>query len=147
MVSRRHCLILEDKGTIRLQDLGSLNGTYTGPDRIMDAVLEDGNEFMIGNIRFVFNPDETLKSPVTPEVRDPVVAATGIILNPGNDLLPPLPLHVGKQTSPSFIKPLVPLSLSLDDEENDIIGLNEVIDLADVADKKASTPPPLREHK
>lgn len=165
MVSRRHCLVFEDRGTIRLQDLGSLNGTFSGTERIQDKALQDGDEFTIGNIRFVFNPVLEENSAAVPATNDSSFIHSEIVLEPSSDLPPPLPMSVkpetparptpskpptseqsppgspGSPTTPSFIKPL-PLSLTPDERENGIIELGDVIDLAKVADKKASTPPP-----
>ena len=152
MVSRRHCLIFEDKGAIRLQDLGSLNGTYLGTERVMDLALKDGTEFLIGNIRFVFNPDDTLNAPILPEAPDSDIVKAEIVLSSEDDELPPplpptfLQPSVPAPTTPGFIKPLPSFSLNSDDDDNDVIGLNGVIDLAYIADKEA-TPPPFREQK
>ena len=200
MVSRRHCLIFEDRGTVRMQDLGSLNGTFRGDERVQDITMQDGDEFLIGNIRFAINPvlDESvvvdqpgdgssfvdseiilvtpddlppplpvpqagIPKPVSqpPKLKEPPVtvappAAVPPPLPPvvqnAQPLVPPEPptpevstsgplttIASGNPTTPSFIKPL-PLSLTPDDGENGIIELNDVIDLAKIADKQASTP-------
>ena len=143
MVSRRHCLIFEDKGVIRLQDLGSLNGTFLDAQRIMNLALVPGVEFMIGNIRFVFQPDDTLVSPDFPTDPDSDIVKAEVNLRSEAELPPPLPSTpsqptVNNATTPSFIKPL---SLP-PDEQNGILNLNNVIDLADISDKEASHPPP-----
>lgn len=182
MVSRRHCLVFDDRGTIRLRDLGSLNGTFSGTERIQDRPLHDGDEFLIGNIRFVFNPalDDGVAVDLSGDGSDFVNA--DVLLESSDDLPPPLPPPTGKQTAkrtggpnpvgetpatppplpentpgktpasslpagspttPSFIKPL-PISLAASDEANDGIELNElnnVIDLAELADKKNSNTP------
>ncbi|MCL2118111.1 MAG: FHA domain-containing protein [Planctomycetaceae bacterium] len=149
MVSRRHCLIFDDKGVVRLQDLGSLNGTWVGKERIMELVFEDGSEFLIGNIRFVFNPDDTVKMPAFPVAPDSDIVKANDVLSLSDELTPPLPPPASQPTmsrpaAPNFIKPL---SFPTDDGESGILKLNDVIDLADVIDKEASTPPSLREEK
>lgn len=177
MVSRRHCLIYEEKGTFRLQDLGSLNGTYLGKDRVTELVLEDGSEFLIGNIRFVFNPADTVQSSVFLVSPDSDIVQADVMPEDSFDLPPPLPPlpQLGEKpveaesptnipplketcppvvsissTGPSFIKPL-PSIPSMDARnrivENDMVDLNNVIDLANVTDKEASTPPAHRESK
>ena len=201
MVSRRHCLIFEDRGTVRMQDLGSLNGTFRGDERVQDITLQDGDEFLIGNIRFAINPvldenavidrpgDESsfvdseiilvtpddlppplpgpqagIAKPVSqptqpPKLKKPPVAAVPPPLPPQvqniQPSVPPIPpkpptpeistsgpltsIASGNPTTPSFIKPL-PLSLTPDEGDNGIIELSDVIDLAKIADKQASTP-------
>ena len=149
MVSRRHCLIFADEGVIRLQDLGSLNGTYIGSQRVMNLILQPESEFLIGNIRFVLNPDAMLQSPALPTAPDSDIVKAEIILNPADELPPPLPSTpsrpaVANSPAPSFIKPL---SLPPDKENSGLLELHDVIDLASVIDKEASTPPPLGEQK
>jgi len=203
MVSRRHCLIFEDRGTVRIQDLGSLNGTFRGDERIQDITLQDGDEFLIGNIRFAINPvlDENvvidqvgdgssfvdseiilvtpddlppplpvpqtgIPKPVSQPTQLPKLKKPSVTVTPPAAIPPPLPPQVqnvqpsippkpptaevstqgpltsiasGNPTTPSFIKPL-PLSLTPDDGDNGIIELSDVIDLAKIADKQASTP-------
>ena len=157
MVSRRHCLIFEENGMFCLQDLGSLNGTFHGQERITDLELRDGTEFLIGTIHFVFNPATTLEVPLLPAVSDSDIVKTEIILESLDDLPPPLPPGVAKtpqpmpipapvapavQKSPAFIKPL-PQFTSIQDGDINFPELNDVIDLAGVTDKEASTPPSL----
>jgi len=159
MVSRRHCRIFEENGTFRLQDLGSLNGTYFGQDRIANLDLRDGIEFLIGNIRFVFNPAIALTSPAFPSVPDSDIVKVEVLLESPDDLPPPLPPFFANvpqptvapppavqtsPTSPNFIKPLPQFS-PIPDEGDDMLEFHDVIDLADIVDKKTSSPTPLRE--
>ena len=200
MVSRRHCLIFEDRGTTRMQDLGSLNGTFRGDERVQDITLQDGDEFLIGNIRFAVNPVLDENAVIDQPKDGSSFVDSEIILVTSDDLPPPLPapqagipkpvsqptqppklkkppaavppplppqvqsvqpsvppippkpptpevstsgpltpIASGNPTTPSFIKPL-PLSLTPDEGDNGIIELSDVIDLAKIADKQASTP-------
>lgn len=54
LVSRRHCEItVSDDGTLIVEDLGSLNGTYHGDQRISEPVyLEPGDMLTVGSITF-----------------------------------------------------------------------------------------------
>lgn len=52
LVSRKHCEIYEAEGRLVVRDLGSLNGTYIGSERITEAVLEPGNLLTIGAVTF-----------------------------------------------------------------------------------------------
>lgn len=52
MVSRKHArLVLEDAG-LRLQDLGSTNGTFVNGERIQDSYVKEGDRFLIGTSIF-----------------------------------------------------------------------------------------------
>ena len=54
-VSRRHCQVLRDGDHYVLEDLESTNGTFLGGVRIKEIYLEPGVEFMIGQVRAIFN--------------------------------------------------------------------------------------------
>lgn len=54
-VSRNHAVVLLAEGSVTLQDLGSLNGTYVNRRRIdADERLADGDELQIGKFRLAF---------------------------------------------------------------------------------------------
>jgi pSer/pThr/pTyr-binding forkhead associated (FHA) protein len=57
-VSRKHAKITYDDGVWKLHDLGSSNGTFLlrgDFERVDEAELSDGQEFALGNARFVFH--------------------------------------------------------------------------------------------
>jgi ABC transport system ATP-binding/permease protein len=47
-VSARHALIEQAGGEVRLRDLGSANGVFLAGERVKDAVLAPGTEFVVG---------------------------------------------------------------------------------------------------
>jgi len=56
-VSRKHAKIVLADGVWKVVDLGSSNGTFVLRDdfeRVEEAELSDGQEFALGNARFVF---------------------------------------------------------------------------------------------
>jgi len=54
-VSRKHAVLLRDeRGTFRIEDLGSLNGTFLNRRRIDSAPLENGDELQIGKYKLTF---------------------------------------------------------------------------------------------
>ncbi|MFN8036190.1 MAG: FHA domain-containing protein [Acidimicrobiia bacterium] len=53
-VSRRHALIRHDGAVFRLQDVGSLNGTYVNRSRVDDVELHNGDVVQIGRYHLVF---------------------------------------------------------------------------------------------
>jgi hypothetical protein len=54
-VSRKHAVLLQSGGELRIEDLGSLNGTFVNRRRIDSATrLESGDEVQIGKYRLSF---------------------------------------------------------------------------------------------
>ena len=53
-VSRKHAVFTQDADRWRLDDQGSLNGTYVNRERVDSAVLSDGDEIQIGKYRLTY---------------------------------------------------------------------------------------------
>jgi hypothetical protein len=53
-VSRKHALLVRDGTSFRIEDQGSLNGTFLNKKRIDSAPLENGDELQIGKYRLTF---------------------------------------------------------------------------------------------
>ena len=53
-VSRNHAVLVERDGKFRVEDQGSLNGTFVNRRRIDSADLENGDELQIGKYRLTF---------------------------------------------------------------------------------------------
>lgn len=53
-VSRRHAVVVATDGQTKIEDQGSLNGTYVNRRRIEAAELEDGDEIQIGKYRLIY---------------------------------------------------------------------------------------------
>jgi pSer/pThr/pTyr-binding forkhead associated (FHA) protein len=56
-ISRKHCRLVRDEETLRLEDLGSSNGTYHNGQRIQESVLAAGDTVQIGPVVFVLQLD------------------------------------------------------------------------------------------
>jgi pSer/pThr/pTyr-binding forkhead associated (FHA) protein len=56
-VSRKHCRILRDGDTLRIEDLGSSNGTYHNGQRVQNAELSPGDSLQVGPVVFVVQID------------------------------------------------------------------------------------------
>lgn len=53
-ISAKHAEITIERGTVRLQDLGSRNGSFVNGERIQDSELTDGDRVRFGTTEFVF---------------------------------------------------------------------------------------------
>jgi len=56
-ISRKHCRIIRDGDALRLEDLGSSNGTFHNGQRVQEAVLEAGDTVQVGPVSFVVQID------------------------------------------------------------------------------------------
>lgn len=52
MISRQHCELFESSGLLLLRDLGSLNGTLVGGQKVKETVLRPNEEFTVGPLTF-----------------------------------------------------------------------------------------------
>jgi hypothetical protein len=53
-VSRKHAVFTQDGDRWKLEDQGSLNGTFVNRERVDTAVLSDGDEIQIGKYRLTY---------------------------------------------------------------------------------------------
>jgi hypothetical protein len=53
-VSRNHAVLVQENGKFRVEDQGSLNGTFVNRKRIDSAPLAEGDEVQIGKYRMTF---------------------------------------------------------------------------------------------
>jgi len=56
-VSRKHCRIVRDGDTLKLEDLGSSNGTFLNGQRVQEAILSPGDTLQVGPVVFVLQID------------------------------------------------------------------------------------------
>lgn len=56
-ISRKHCRIMRDYDAVRLEDLGSSNGTYCNGVRVQETALEAGDMLNVGPVGFVVQID------------------------------------------------------------------------------------------
>lgn len=67
-VSRKHCRLIRDGDTLRLEDLGSSNGTFHNGVRVQEAILQAGDNIRVGPVIFTVQidgspPDDHLMPP------------------------------------------------------------------------------------
>lgn len=56
-ISRKHCRLIKEGDVLRLEDLGSSNGTYHNGQRIHEAIIQPGDTIQVGSIAFVVQID------------------------------------------------------------------------------------------
>lgn len=81
-MSRKHCELYEENGTLFLRDHGSLNGTFYKGEYVGDPIpLRPVDEFNIGELNFRIAPPESL----TQEQRDAIAnQPTTLIVRDGD---------------------------------------------------------------
>ena len=67
VVSRRHCQLDQDRGRLRISDLGSRNGTYINGQRIDQAELNPGDKVQVGPLTFGVQIDQKPAKLSTPD--------------------------------------------------------------------------------
>ena len=78
MVSRRHCEVFEVDGLLMIRDLGSLNGTVCGGQRVKESPLPPDAEFTVGPLTFraQYQCRRDLSKLPPPVLAEPDVAVT-----------------------------------------------------------------------
>jgi len=71
-ISRKHCRLIRDGEALRIEDLGSSNGTFVNGQRVQESVLQPGDTLQVGPVTFVVQvngePPEDQMQPVSPAV-------------------------------------------------------------------------------
>ncbi len=103
-VSRKHCRLVREEDTIRVEDLGSSNGTYHNGHRVeKEANLSAGDSIQVGPVVFVLQldgvPADEDVHPVTSDA-----AAMGYDPSHAVDHAPPAP--PGQEHSTEDLEPL-----------------------------------------
>lgn len=56
-ISRKHCRLIKEGDTLRVEDLGSSNGTYHNGTRVQESTIQPGDTVQVGSIAFVVQMD------------------------------------------------------------------------------------------
>ena len=74
-VSRKHCRLVRTDDGIRIEDLGSSNGTYVNGERIQESELSPGDTVGVGPVQFIIQidgvPDEEDMTPPVADIPQP----------------------------------------------------------------------------
>jgi predicted component of type VI protein secretion system len=70
-VSRKHCRLVRDDNTFRVEDMGSSNGTYHNEQRVHEATLGPGDTLRVGPVTFMIQidgvpADEEMQAAIVP---------------------------------------------------------------------------------
>ena len=79
-VSRKHCRLISDGESFRVEDLGSSNGTYVNGERVQEAVVKAGDSIQLGPVVFVLQldgvpADDQLQPVIAPPTTEQAAAA------------------------------------------------------------------------
>jgi pSer/pThr/pTyr-binding forkhead associated (FHA) protein len=104
-ISRKHCRLVKEGDSLRIEDMGSSNGTFVNGRRIQEAILNPGDNLQIGPITFVVQidgvpADEHIQPPMsdvdtTVPDHDPATVKLGdesaidLLYEPDDDAPPP----------------------------------------------------------
>jgi pSer/pThr/pTyr-binding forkhead associated (FHA) protein len=76
-VSRKHCRLIRDGDVLKIEDLGSSNGTFLNAHRVQEALLSPGDSIQVGPVVFVLQVDGTPADDELSPVSVPTAAAAG----------------------------------------------------------------------
>src|SRR5689334_22389671 len=80
-VSRKHCRIVRDGEMLKLEDLGSSNGTFLNAHRVQEALLSPGDSIQVGPVVFVLQidgvPADDDLAPITMDVASDGAGSAG----------------------------------------------------------------------
>jgi pSer/pThr/pTyr-binding forkhead associated (FHA) protein len=85
-VSRKHCRLVRDGDILKVEDLGSSNGTFLNAHRVQEALLSPGDSIQVGPVVFVLQVDGTPADDELSPVSVPVAASDGDIEELGSGL-------------------------------------------------------------
>ena len=86
-VSRKHCRLVRDGDILKVEDLGSSNGTFLNAHRVQEALLSPGDSIQVGPVVFVLQVDGTPGDDELSPVSLPVSASDGEELGSGLETL------------------------------------------------------------
>lgn len=114
-ISRKHCRLIRDGENLRVEDLGSSNGTFVNGERVQEAVLQPGDTLQMGSVVFVVQidgvPTEDEMHPVAPTRLEPAAQED----QPSGTL-------GGEIASTESLAPAEPLSVEEALASNDSVG-------------------------
>ena len=135
-ISRKHCRIVKEAGVVRIEDLGSSNGTYHNGNRIQEIEIQAGDVIQIGPVAFAcqidgFPADDMIKPP---HVEDVEGSSAGSKIDDSSvgglaEADEPVSTH-NRTTTPMTNRPLMPTGDDFPVTENETnVPNDDIIDL------------------
>src|SRR5439155_12355489 len=88
-ISRKHCRLIKNGEVVKVEDLGSSNGTFCNGLRVQEADLNPGDTLQVGPAVFVVQvdgtPNEDEMAPVTAEAAA-AAAGADAVANPSSEV-------------------------------------------------------------
>jgi len=94
-ISRKHCRLIRDADSLRVEDLGSSNGTFHNGQRVQEATLSPGDTVQVGSVVFVVQIDGM---PAEDELQPVIAGRAG---TSGEDEAPTILEDSGRIPAPS----------------------------------------------
>jgi pSer/pThr/pTyr-binding forkhead associated (FHA) protein len=139
-ISRKHCRLIKDGNVLKLEDLGSSNGTYRNGERIQETELSPGDTIQLGPIAFVVQiegvPEEDEMQPMLRGEAPAQADEEAEILEEvqlEEDTAPPAPAAASAGVPDGEFDPMAFLSGSSDSGTMDALGevqINEEMEAA-----------------
>lgn len=95
-VSRKHCRLVRTDDGIRIEDLGSSNGTYVNSERIQECDLHPGDVVGVGPVQFIVQIDGV---PDEDDMEPPIAELPPPSQHTGPPPMPPQPMHEDEPTA------------------------------------------------
>ena len=105
-VSRKHCRLVRDGDILKVEDLGSSNGTYLNAQRVQEALLSPGDSIQVGPVVFVLQLDGEPADDELSPISVPMEAAAAVGDDEGSDVLMPTDLDEDGGGAVEVLEPL-----------------------------------------
>ncbi|MCA9246483.1 MAG: FHA domain-containing protein [Planctomycetales bacterium] len=137
LVSRKHCEItVHDDGLLVVEDLGSLNGTYHGGQRIEEPVyLEPGDRLTVGSITFEARYGDPTALEVSSAIDETADFEFSPVETPSDNGSPADVVAIEEAEAEAEFAPWSPAG-----ESADVAEVEEIVDVEEVAEVEEFAP-------
>jgi pSer/pThr/pTyr-binding forkhead associated (FHA) protein len=125
-VSRKHCRLIADGDALKIEDLGSSNGTFVNGQRIQGSPVNPGDVIQIGPVMFVVQIDG---APTDEEIQAPTPAVVAPSPDPEDTNMAVAAAAAARDPGPSVEEdlddevPSLPAKHADNDQEDELVDL------------------------